>query len=256
MEEKVYGYWLPMNVSAHAEEIDQLINWLHVFMVLLFVGWGVFFIYCLFKYRAGANPNATHADVKAKSAKYVEIAVCVVEAILLIGVSMPVWSEFKSDFPDESDSVRVQVLAEQFAWNIQYPGKDGKFGRRASEYISTDNLLGLDPNDENGKDDFNSINQLHIPVNKPVIITLMSKDVIHSFKIPVMRLTQDIIPGQSIRIWMEAAKIGPGHFDIACAQLCGLGHYRMRGQLTIETADAYQKWLDEQESGEEDEFSF
>ena len=124
------------------------------------------------------------------------------------------------------------------------------FGRTAPELISSDNLLGLDPDDPNGKDDFNAINNLHIPVNRPVIVHLSSKDVIHSFKIPVMRLTQDVIPGQVIPIWFEATRTGA--FDIACAQLCGLGHYRMRGQLTVETAEAFQTWADEQQSTQEE----
>ncbi|MDA0745337.1 MAG: hypothetical protein O2954_02390 [bacterium] len=250
MEEKIYGYWLPVDISTHGQVVDRLINGLHVFMLALFVGWGIFFVYCLFRYRKGANPKATYEPVKGKLSKYVEIGVVVVEAVLLIGISMPLWAQFKQAFPAESEALVVRVVAEQFAWNVHYAGNDGMFGRTAPELISSDNLLGLDPDDPNGKDDFNAINNLHIPVNRPVIVHLSSKDVIHSFKIPVMRLTQDVIPGQVIPIWFEATRTGA--FDIACAQLCGLGHYRMRGQLTVETAEAFQTWADEQQSTQEE----
>ena len=256
MQEKVYGYWLPIDISTHGATVDWLINWLHVFMVALFLGWGVFFVYCLVRYRRRANPDATYDPVKGKIAKYVEYGVIVVEAVLLVGLSMPLWADFKHAFPDESDALVVRVVPEQFAWNIHYSGKDGKFGRTAPEFVSADNLLGLDPDDPDGNDDFNAINNLHIVKDKPVIAHISSKDVIHSIKIPVLRLTQDAIPGQDIRIWFEATKNGT--FDIACAQLCGLGHYRMRGQLTVESEAAFQAWFDEQSGAadEEDEFSF
>jgi len=256
MEEKIYGYWLPIDVSTHGHAVDFLINWIHWFMIALFVGWGIYFIYCLIRFREGANPRATYDPVKGKTSKYVEIAIVVVEAVLLIGISIPAWSAFKHHFPSRSEAQVVRVVGEQFAWNVHYPGKDGIFGRTAPELVTSDNLLGLDPDDQNGKDDFNAINNLHIVPNKPVIVRLSSKDVIHSFKIPVMRLTQDVIPGQEIKIWFEATRTGK--FDIACAQLCGLGHFRMRGQLTIETPEAFEAWLEVQqaEAEEEDEFSF
>lgn len=255
MKEKVYGYWLPMDISTHGHVVDFLINWIHWFMIALFVGWGIYFFYCLIHFRQGANPRATYDPVKGKTCKYVEIGVVIVEAVLLIGISIPAWSEFKHDFPSQSEAQVVRVVAEQFAWNVHYPGKDEVFGRTAPQFVSADNLLGLDPDDPDGKDDLNAINNLHIVVNKPVILHLTSKDVIHSFKVPVMRLTQDIIPGQEIRIWFEATKMG--QFDIACAQLCGLGHFRMRGQLTVETPETLATWLEEQQAEEEEEeFSF
>ena len=255
MEEKVYGYWLPIDVSTHGHTVDFLINWTHWFMIALFVGWGIYFFYCLIRFRERAHLGATYNPVKGKTSKYVEIGVVVVEAILLIGISIPAWSAFKHSFPSQSEAQVVRIVAEQFAYNVHYAGSDGIFGRTAPELVSADNLLGLDPDDPHGEDDFNSINNLHVVVDKPVVAHLSSKDVIHSFKIPVMRLTQDVIPGQEIKIWFEATRTGT--FDIACAQLCGLGHYRMRGQLTIETSEAFEAWLEGQQvEEEEDEFVF
>jgi len=255
MQEKIYGYWLPMNVSTHGDKVDLLINVLHVFMALLVVGWGIFFVYCLIRFRQSANPIARYEPMKGKASKYLEIFIVVFEAFLLVGLSMPVWSDFKSGLPSESEALTVHVMGEQFAWNVQYPGKDGVFGRKAPQFVTPENLLGLDPDDPNGKDDFNSINNLHVPVGRPVIIKLTSKDVIHSFKVPVLRLTQDAIPGQEIPFWFNTTRTGD--FDIACAQLCGLGHYRMRGQIHIQSQADYDAWLAEQEVEEsDDEFSF
>ena len=221
-EEKHYGYWLPVDISSHGHTVDLLINWLHVFMVLLFVGWGIYFTYCLIRFRAGASPTASYHSVKGKASKYVEIGVIVIEAVLLLGISMPMWAEWKQDRPDSTQAVELHVLAEQFAWNVHYPGGDGVFGRLRPDLISADNLLGLDRDDASAADDFNSINQLHVPVDTPVVLRLSSKDVIHSFKVPVLRVTQDVIPGGVQEIWFTATRTGT--FDIACAQLCGLGH--------------------------------
>ncbi len=254
MEEKIYGYWLPIDISTHGKDVDLLINWLHVFMLALFVGWGIFFIYCLIRFRQGANPTASYEGVEGKGAKYVEAAVVIIEAILLVAISIPAWSSFKHDFPSESQALTVRVIGEQFAWNVHYPGEDGIFGRTAPELITAENLLGLDPADAAGKDDFNSINQLHFPVNTPVIVRLSAKDVIHSFKVPVMRITQDAVPGTEIPIWFEATRVGK--FDLACAQLCGLGHYRMKGEVHVESAEQFEAWLKEQAPEEEGEFTF
>ena len=147
-------------------------------------------------------------------------------------------------FPDDSKAVHVRIVAEQFAWNVHYPGKDGIFGKTDPKLMSASNPIGLDPSDPNGADDIATINQLHIPVNMPVLAQLTSKDVIHSFTLPVMRVKQDVIPGQSIPVWFEAKETGD--FEIACAQLCGLGHYRMRGFFTVDSKEKFSAWLDEQ----------
>ena len=253
--EKFYGYWLPVNVSTHGGEVDRILTVLHWFMGALFVGWGIYFVYCLFRFRQGANPKASYELIKGRVSKYVEAGVVVVEAILLVGLSMPLWAHFKHDFPPESKALVLRVVAEQFAWNIHYAGKDAKFGRTRPEFVTNVNLLGLDPDDPDGQDDLNSVNQMHVPVNTPVIVHLTSKDVVHSFKIPVMRLTQDAIPGTTSRIWFQATRTG--QFDLACAQLCGLGHYRMRGTVSVDTPEQFNEWLQEEYAeAEEDESAF
>ena len=151
----------------------------------------------------------------------------------------------------------VQVTGEQFAWNVHYPGPDGKFGRTDIKLLDAqENPLGLDRSDPAAKDDVTTLNQLYLPVNKPIIVRLRSKDVIHSFGVPEFRVKQDAIPGLTIPIWFVPdvttaemrTRTGKPEFqyEIACAQLCGLGHYRMRGFVTVQTAEEFQKWLDEE----------
>ncbi len=169
----------------------------------------------------------------------------VAEIILLVAFSIPAWSRWTTKPEASKNPLEIRIVAEQFAWNIQYPGADGVFGRTRSELVSATNPMGLDPDDPAGKDDIITLNQLHLQVNRPVLIRLTSKDVIHSLNLPVMRVKQDAIPGMEVPVQFTPSKtnFGPMGWEIACAQLCGLGHYRMRGQMTVHTKDDFEKWL-------------
>ncbi len=305
---------LPVDGSAHGPAIDNMLAVIHWLMLALFIGWGAFFIYTLIRFRQKKNPIANYAGVKSHVSSYLEIGVALFEAVLLIGFAVPLWAKRVNEFPNEKDATVIRVVAEQFAWNIHYPGADGVFGRTDISLISDDNPLGLDRSDPNAKDDITTINQLHVPVNKPVIIRLSTKDVIHSFNLPTMRIKQDAIPGQVIPLWFTPTKTtdqmiaemaepfqlkqegtSPKLFEriaiqdyigkdstvilkkgdvftqemvkplldagvtqvlaapnvtteIACAQLCGLGHYRMRGYLSVDTKEAYDAWMKDQVS--------
>ena len=261
--------WLgmPPLASAHGGQIDGLIGWMHVFMLILFVGWGSFFIYCLVRFRRSRNPVADYTGVKSHTSSYLEVAVAIVEAILLVGFSIPLWAARVDHRPADSEALLVEVTGEQFAWNVHYAGPDGVFGRTDIKLLDLQsNPLGLDRADPAAKDDVTTVNQLYLPVNKPIIVRLRSKDVIHSFGVPEFRVKQDAVPGLTIPIWfvpnvttadMRARTKNPEfQYEIACAQLCGLGHARMRGFVTVETPEAFQKWLDAkiQEQSEEDPF--
>lgn len=199
-----YGRWYPPQLSEHGAAIDQLIDVLHVFMAVLFIGWGIFFIHCLLSYRQRAGHNARYEPVKGKVSKYAEIGVAIFEAFLLVGLSMPVWAKYKNDPPKKDDRLEVRVVAEQFQWDFHYAGKDGQFGKTDASLISASNPLGLRSDDPHGEDDIVMVNEFHIPVDKPIYLRLTSKDVIHSFDIPTMRVKQDVIPGMEIPIWFKA----------------------------------------------------
>jgi cytochrome c oxidase subunit 2 len=251
-------HWLglPPLASTHGGQIDNLLGWIHIFMLILFVGWGSFIVYALIRFRRSRNPVADYTGMKSHNSTYVEIGVAVVEGILLVGFAIPMWAARVGSMPAASEALMVQVTGEQFAWNIHYAGPDGKFGRTDIKLIDAqDNPLGLDRNDPDGKDDVTNLNQLYLPVNKPVIVRLRSKDVIHSFGVPEFRVKQDAVPGFTIPVWfvpnvttaeMRTRTGNPEfQYEIACAQLCGLGHYRMRGFVTVQTAEEFQKWLEE-----------
>jgi len=308
-----YDWWLPVDASAHGGDIDRLIVLVHWFMAVLFVGWGIYFVYCLVHFRSRPGHQPSTQLPKAKASKYSEVVVVVIEAVLLLGFSIPIWAQVRGPghARELHDPLVVRVVAQQFAWNIHYPGKDGIFGRLDLTTISPDNPMGLDRSDPVAKDDIVTINQLHVPVNRDVLVHLTSMDVIHSFGLTVLRVKQDVIPGISIPIWFKATKttdevrqmmvntyptrpqvmpILKNHVavadtpangtvivrkgepitadtvaalaaagiqeiqaapavpaEIACAQLCGLGHYRMRGYLHIDTKAQYAQWLAEEE---------
>jgi cytochrome c oxidase subunit 2 len=193
---------------------------------------------------------------KTHTSSYLEVGVAVVEAILLFGFAIPLWAARVDRMPSEGEALIVRVTAEQFAWNMHYPGPDRVFGRTDLKLIDTQaNPLGLDRSDPAAKDDVTTLNQLYLPVNQPIILRLRSKDMIHSFGVPEFRVKQDAIPGLTIPLWFVPnvttaemrTRTGNAEFqyEIACAQLCGLGHYRMRGFVTVQTAEEFQKWMDE-----------
>jgi len=259
---------LPLLASANGQQIDSLIAWIHVFMFVLFIGWGGFFLFVLFRFSAQRHPKADYGGVKSHASSYLEGAVLVVEMVLLFAFSIPLWAARVDHVPSESEALVVQVTGEQFAWNVRYAGPDGKFGKTDIKLIDLQsNPLGVDRSDPDAKDDVTTVNQLYLPVNRPIIVKLRSKDVIHSFNVPYMRVKQDAIPGLTIPIWFTPtvttaemrARTGNADFqyEIACAQLCGLGHYRMRAFVTVVSPEEFQKWLDDkvkEQSGPADPF--
>jgi cytochrome c oxidase subunit II len=236
---------MPVQASTHAAELDQMSVLVHWLMLIMFVGWGIFFVFVLFRFRSSSNPKASYTGAKGKISKGTEVAVAVVEVILLVFYAIPAWAKRVKAFPSESEAVVVRVIGEQFAWNIHYPGPDGRFGRTDINLVSADNPIGLDRRDAAAKDDITTINQLNLPVDRPVLVHLSSKDVIHSFGLFEMRVKQDAIPGMTIPVWFIPNRIG--EYEITCSQLCGLGHFRMRGFITIQSDADYKKWFDDQE---------
>ena len=239
--EKLLG--LPVLASEHGKDVDNLIIYVHWLMIVLFVGWLAYFAYALFRFHRSRNPKADYVGVKNHASNYIEGAVAIVEGILLIGIAVPLWAKAVDKFPKESESTQMRVVGKQFNWNVLYAGKDGVFGKQDMRFVSGTNIFGLDPNDTQGKDDVAVLGgEMHVVVNKPVIAYVSSMDVIHSFKIIAMRVTQDAIPGMRIPIWFKATK--EGRYQINCAQLCGNSHSAMTaGMLVVESQEAFDKWL-------------
>ena len=161
--------FFPPAAAAHAGRIDFLVDAVHVLMLLLFVGWIIFFFYLLVRFRRSKNPTADYQGVKSKTNNYLEIGVAVVEAFLLLGLSIPMWAERVDDFPDDADATVLRVIAQQFAWNVWYPGADGMFGEQEVSLVNEQtNPIGL-VREGPGADDIVKLNQLRIPVEKPAV---------------------------------------------------------------------------------------
>jgi len=250
---------LPQVASAHGAEVDQTVGLVHILMLVLFVGWGTFFLFTLWRFRRSRQAVANYTGVKNHASSWLEAAVAVVEIVLLFGFSVPIWAKRVNQFPPEKDAVVIEVTAEQFAWNMHYPGPDGIFGQRDIALMNLQtNPLGIDRASSGGKDDVVTLNQLYLPVGRPVIVKLRSKDVIHSFSVPEFRVKQDANPGFTIPVWFTPTvttaemrqRTGNAEFqyEIACAQLCGLGHYRMRGYVTVLSQQEFAAWMDAEQA--------
>ena len=233
----------PPNASEHGFQIDHILEFCHWFMGALFVGWVAYFIFLLFRFHRSRPPVAYYHGVKSGISTHLEFSVVLIEAVLLIGFAIPLWAKRVNQFPDTHDAILVHVVGQQFNWTYHLPGPDGQFGHREVGLATTQNPLGLDYNDPAAKDDIVALGELHVPVNRPVIIELSSKDVIHNFDLKNMRIAQDAIPGSLIPMWFKPIKTGT--YEVICGQLCGLGHYSMKGSVVVDTAEDYQNWLKE-----------
>ncbi|MGB7769110.1 MAG: cytochrome c oxidase subunit II [Verrucomicrobiia bacterium] len=233
---------LPELASKSGVEVDNLMVYVHWLMFALFIGWTIYFFYAIYRFRQSRNPKADYVGVRGHVSSYLELAVAGIEAVLLIGIAVPVWARRVDQMPPPAQSTVLQIVAQQYAWNVRYPGPDGVFGRQDMKFVSDANVFGVDPSDPQGKDDIQTLNDIHVVVNKPVIIYLSSKDVIHSLKIIAMRVCQDAIPGLRIPVWFTPTKIG--RYQVNCAQLCGPGHSEMSGGFLIVQSQAdYDKWI-------------
>jgi cytochrome c oxidase subunit 2 len=216
--------WLPENVSTYGGEIDAIIALIYyVTLAWFFLTLGAFALFLvLYRRQEGRRATYIQGDRLREAAWILVPLVIVVVLDLWIDFrGAPVWAKVKGQAPPAE--LTVQVMAKQFNWEILYPGPDGKFGTA---------------------DDREFENELHVPANKVVRVVLKSKDVIHSFFLPNLRLKQDIVPGRAIEAWFEATK--PGKYEIPCAELCGFGHSGMNGWLYVHSPEEYRAWWKEQ----------
>jgi len=213
------NWWLPENVTSYGQDIDWLFHLIYaitgVTFILVTVALLAFVV--IYRDRPGRRARYTHGNTT------LEIVWTVVPALILVVLtflSVPAWSKIKMTMP--ATDVVIQVTAKQFNWQVTYPGPDGKFG--------TD-------------DDKTFLDEMHVPIGKPVRINLKSQDVIHSFFVPQFRIKQDAVPGREIGVWFDVMK--PGKYEWPCAELCGFGNSGMRGWVYAHSAEDYAKWMAE-----------
>ena len=231
---------LPLAGSAEARSLDAVLASVHVHMAIQAVAWGAFFVFCLFRFRRRAQPAAAYRGLAPLLPWLAIGAVIAGDAVLLASSALPVWFNRATPPSPDPAPLEVHIAAEQFAWNMHYPGPDGRFGPVRSALINPANPVGIDRSDPAAHDDIGLLNVLTVPVGRPVIVTLTARDVIHAFTVNEMRVKQDATPGLTVRTWFTP--IATGSFDIRCSQLCGLGHYRMRGELSVVAPEAWDRW--------------
>jgi cytochrome c oxidase subunit II len=233
-------YWFPTLASVHGQRIDSL------FMAVLIVS-GIAFVlvqgalgFFVARYGENGRERAAYWHDNPRAEAFLLIGTAVILTILVF-MGQRVWASiYFVDAP--ADALVIEATGEQFQWNLHYAGPDGAFGRTDTKLISSTNNIGLDRTDPAAKDDVTTINEMHFPMGRPVKVRLRSKDVIHSFFLPNLRIKQDAVPGLAIEVWFTPNRAGA--YEIACAELCGLGHYRMKGALTIdESQQAFDTWL-------------
>ena len=240
--------WLPPLASEHGAGVDRMLHYsLLTTGIMIVAGHGVLG-YVLWRFGGRDRIGFRMASRKTERRWSLVAGVCmaVVAEGGVLALGLPVWKQyFGSTAP--ANALTIEVTTEQFAWNVRYAGPDGLFGRTDPKLIRLDNPLGMDAADSHGKDDIVSLNVLHAIVGRPVRIRLRSKDVLHSFFLPNLRVKQDSVPGMTIDFWFTPTRTG--RFELACAQLCGFGHYEMRGVLIVESAEEWARWAEEQLHG-------
>jgi cytochrome c oxidase subunit 2 len=231
---------LPIAGSEHAAALDAVLTSVHVHMAIQAIGWGAFYVYCLVKFRHRRHPQPASNGIRPLLPAVAIAAVILGDALLLATAALPAWAERTRIPALHITPFNVRVVAEQFAWNVHYSGPDGRFGATRDVLISATNPLGIDRATAEGRDDIGLVNNLTVPVGRPVIVQITSRDVVHSFTLNEMRVKQDATPGLAVTTWFTPSKTG--QWEIACSQLCGLGHYRMRGSFVVLPAQEWADW--------------
>jgi cytochrome c oxidase subunit II len=236
-------WWLPTGASAAAAAIDHQFAVSYVLMGAVFVAAQVVLGWFAWKYR---DRGPSSKAVYTRGNNTMEVVWTVLTFVLFVGMNLmssSIWASERFD-PAKPDAIKVEVTGMQFAWYFRYPGPDGKFGATKPELVDPsaggESAVGLDTSDPASKDDIVTATMV-VPVNREVEVILRAHDVIHSFFVPAMRFKQDAVPGLAIH--MHFTPITAGDYEIACAELCGLGHYRMHGILKVVSQEEFDKWL-------------
>ena len=233
--------WWRTPIASNWGYIDDTIILTFWITGVVFVAIILFMAYCVLRFRYREDRRAAYEPENNKLEWWLTILTSVGVAGMLIP-GLFVWNQFVT-VPEDADT--IEVMGQQWQWNYRLPGKDGVLGTSAIRNITDDNPFGVNPNDTNGQDDvLIEGDDLHLPLDRPVKVLLRSIDVLHDFYVPEFRAKMDLVPGTVTYFWFTP--IRTGSFQVLCAELCGVGHYEMRGTVVVETESGYQEWLQEQ----------
>jgi len=234
-------WWTP--IASNWGYIDDTIILTFWITGVVFIAVILFMAYCIVKFRYKEGNRAEYEPENKK----LEWWLTILTGLGVAGMLIPglfVWDQFVTVPKDAS---KIEVMAQQWQWSFRYPGKDGVLGTSEIKFINDDNPFGLNPDDPNGQDDvLVEGDDLHLPIDKPVEVLLRSIDVLHDFYVPQFRAKMDMVPGMITYFWLTPTRTGT--FDIMCFELCGVGHYTMRGNVVVETQDSFEEWMSEQET--------
>jgi cytochrome c oxidase subunit 2 len=231
--------WLPP-LKSDRIGIDNAIFWTLLVTGAVFIGTNLMLAFFAWRYqdKPGAQASYWHDDPRLE---WTWTLVTAGIMFVFLFNALGLWAQIQSPAP--KGAVVVEITGQQFRWVVRYPGKDGVFGRTSAKLVDADaeNYIGLDRTDPSSADDKMAVNELYLPADKPVVLRIRSTDVIHSFFLPNFRVKQDAMPGMTVETWFVPK--ASGDYEIACAEHCGLGHYRMKGQVHVVPADKYDAAL-------------
>lgn len=234
--------WMPVAASEHGAGVDGVIKYLLITTGTVFLIGHLVLVSFLWRYARGRPTGSPRTSPRAERwwSLVPVIGMAVIAEVGVLAKGLPVWEEVYGPVPD--DALVVEVSAKQFEWVVRYPGKDGIFGRTDPTLIDSEtNPAGLDGEDPAAVDDVVLRNALHLPVGRRVHLRLRSREVLHSFSVAAFRVKQDMVPGIVGRTVFTPTE--PGRYEIACAELCGMGHYRMRGTVVVHSPEEYEQWM-------------
>ncbi len=225
------GHWLPENIDEQGKVIDSLFLFILGLTGLIFVGTGITLFWFLWCYGAANNAEPRVKYTHGSHALEVVWSILPAATLLFIAIyQMDAWADAKIRRPtilvdgqEQPKPPIAEITGRQFEWRIRYAGKDGQIGTR---------------------DDLFTVNELHLPVNEEIVLAIKTEDVLHSFFLPNLRVKQDVVPGMKQYVWFKPVRTGK--YDIVCAELCGWGHYKMRGRLVLESREQFERWFEEE----------
>lgn len=258
----------PPPITEHGKNVDRVLVFVHVLMGVLFVGWSLYFLYCIFRFRESTHSKADYHGARSKLwTTLAEYGVIAAEVVLIVCFAIPLWAEVMNDEKlaeikanaKDGSGLEIHILAKTFDWSARYAGNDKKFSQQGIRYADkSNNPFGLNPDDTSIDDVVvlaakDSKGAIVVPVDRAVALKITSMDVIHSFKVLPLRVCKDAIPGLQLPIHFEvkkeylnpkeANKDGDHVFLITCAQLCGDGHGSMNGYLKVVSKNKFDEWI-------------
>ena len=233
--------WYFTELASNWAMVDVTMDITFYVTGFVFVAVNLFMAYCVIKFRYKKDARATY-EPENKKLEYWLTGLTAVGVAAMLTPGLFVWAKFV-DVPEEAHV--VEAVGQQWHWTYRYPGEDGKLGEVDAQRISHENPFGIDPEDPNGQDDIIVYNpEAHIPLDKPVKFLLRSKDVLHNFTVAQFRVKMDLVPGMNTFLWLTPTK--PGRYELLCEELCGIGHFAMRGAVVVDEQDDFDTWLAQQ----------